>query len=123
MADDTGKPLRIDPEKRKKSAAKPSVKIERATKRADQKRQSRHQYHGFQSMAKFTDERVPPTYLIDGILQRGFLYTVTGATGHGKTTVCLEMAQAISSGTFFGEAEVMDSGSVVEMTSQRLVTR
>ena len=109
---------RFDPAKLRKDAHKPSPQINRATKKAERKQAARHRYHGFHTMAKFIEDRVPPSYLIDGILQRGFLYTVTGATGHGKTTVCLEMAQAISSGTFFGEAEVMDKGSVAFLAGE-----
>ena len=38
----------------------------------------------------------PPAYLIDGILQRGYLYSLTARTGHGKTAVAMYMAQAIA---------------------------
>jgi AAA domain len=31
----------------------------------------------------------PPQYEIDGLLQRGRIYSVTAPTGHGKTAVCL----------------------------------
>lgn len=39
----------------------------------------------------------PPDYLIDGILQRRFVYSLTGQTGHAKTAVALLIAQLISS--------------------------
>jgi hypothetical protein len=40
----------------------------------------------------------PPAYLIDGVLQRGYLYSLTARTGHGKTAVALYVAQAIDRG-------------------------
>lgn len=106
----------FDPAQMRKQTA--SAAVARATTKASARRAERHKYIGFQSMAKFVEDRVPPSYLIDGILQRGFLYTVTGATGHGKTTVCLEMAQAIGTGTSFGQAECMDKGTVAFLAGE-----
>jgi hypothetical protein len=40
---------------------------------------------------------VPPDYLIDSIIQRRFVYSVTGQTGHAKTAVALLIAELISS--------------------------
>ena len=40
----------------------------------------------------------PPAYLIDGILQRGYLYSLTARTGHGKTAVALYIAQCTPGG-------------------------
>ena len=40
----------------------------------------------------------PPAYLIDGMLQRGYLYALTARTGHGKTAVSLYVAQCIARG-------------------------
>jgi hypothetical protein len=34
----------------------------------------------------------PPQYEIDGLLRRGFVYSLTGGTGHGKTAVALCLA-------------------------------
>jgi AAA domain len=39
----------------------------------------------------------PPDYLIDGILQRRFIYSLTGQMGHAKTAVALLIAQLVSS--------------------------
>ena len=47
-----------------------------------------------QFIAGFT----PPAYLIDGILQRGYLYSLTARTGHGKTAVAMYIAQCIARG-------------------------
>ena len=48
--------------------------------------------HLIQSSGEFVSEFVPPDYLIDGWLQRRFVYSITGMTGHGKTTVMLFIA-------------------------------
>ena len=41
---------------------------------------------------------MPPDYLINGILQRRFIYAITGRTGEGKTTVCLRIAAHVAEG-------------------------
>jgi hypothetical protein len=38
----------------------------------------------------------PPDWLIDGILQRRFVYSLTGQTGHAKTAVALLLAELIA---------------------------
>jgi hypothetical protein len=40
---------------------------------------------------------IPPDYLIDGVLQRGFIYAITGQTGHAKTAVALLITELVSS--------------------------
>ena len=47
-----------------------------------------------QFVAGFT----PPSYLIDGIVQRGYLYSLTARTNHGKTAVAMYVAQAVARG-------------------------
>ena len=44
---------------------------------------------------------VPPDYLVHGLIQEGFLYSLTGATGSGKTSVTLRMAASIALGKDF----------------------
>ena len=39
----------------------------------------------------------PPNFLIDDILQTGFIYALTGQTGHAKTAVALLLARLVSS--------------------------
>ena len=39
----------------------------------------------------------PPDYLVDDILQKGFLYSLTGLTGHFKTAIALLIAQLVAS--------------------------
>jgi hypothetical protein len=45
---------------------------------------------------QFIDGFTPPAYLIDGILQRGYLYSLTARTGHGKTAVAMYVAQCVA---------------------------
>jgi hypothetical protein len=51
-----------------------------------------------QTSAEFLAGFTPPAYLVDGVIQRGYLYSLTARTGHGKTAVALYMAQAIARG-------------------------
>jgi RecA-family ATPase len=39
---------------------------------------------------------VPPDYLVHGILHRGFLYSLTGRTGSGKTAVMLRLSAMVA---------------------------
>lgn len=43
-----------------------------------------------------------PDYLVKGMLQRGYLYALTGQTGHGKTAVALRLSLAVAQGGRFG---------------------
>ncbi len=56
-----------------------------------------------QSSARFVAGFLPPDYLIDGILQRRFLYSLTGKTGAGKTAVALFMAASVGLGRPIGD--------------------
>src|SRR6202022_1246660 len=59
-----------------------------------------------QSSAEFTRGFVPPDYLIDGILQRRFCYSITGKTGSGKTAVVLLASAHVGIGGSIGNIEV-----------------
>lgn len=48
---------------------------------------------------------VPPDYLVDGILQGTFLYSLTGQTGSGKTAVALLLAACVANGAEFAGRE------------------
>jgi hypothetical protein len=50
---------------------------------------------------QFVADFVPPDYIIDGLLQEGFLYSLTGATGAGKTAITLRLAAATALGVVF----------------------
>jgi hypothetical protein len=49
----------------------------------------------------FLDRSTQPQYLIEPIIQRGSLYTLTGLTSAGKTAILLTMALAVASGRSF----------------------
>jgi hypothetical protein len=54
------------------------------------------------SSAEFVKGFVPPDYVIDGIIQRGFLYSLTARTGDGKTALALLLAACVDLGVPFG---------------------
>jgi hypothetical protein len=71
------------------------------------------------SKADFTKHLAKPKYTVDGLMQRGFVYSLTGATGAGKTAIALLLIQAISSTGHrkFGPHEV-DKGTVVYFSGE-----
>lgn len=60
----------------------------------------------------FTAGFTPPDYLIDGIIQRRYLYSLTGATGAGKTAIALLLAAHVAMGEELGDIEV-EKGKVL----------
>lgn len=62
--------------------------------------------------AQFVAGFVPPDYTIDGLLQRRFLYSFTGPTGHGKTSIVLRLAAHKAEGWTLTGRE-MDAGAVL----------
>ncbi len=62
--------------------------------------------HLIQPSGEFVSGFVPPDYLIDGWLQRRFVYSITGMTGHGKTTIMLYIAACAALGTKIDNREV-----------------
>jgi hypothetical protein len=48
------------------------------------------------SQAEFILGFIPPDYLVEGILQRRFIYALTGQTGHAKTAVALHLAERVA---------------------------
>jgi hypothetical protein len=61
-------------------------------------RQCRHHHCSFSPTTEFITNFIPPNYLIDGLLQRRFVYSMTGPTGEGKTSVALFLALLIDRG-------------------------
>ena len=49
------------------------------------------------SMREFVKMFRPPDFLIEGMLQRRFVYALTGQTGHAKSAVALYLAELIAS--------------------------
>lgn len=70
-----------------------------------------------QTAADFTADFVAPEYIIDGIVQRGRVYTLTAPTGSGKTAAMLYASVAIATGMQFCCHEV-ESGDVLFMAGE-----
>ncbi len=51
-----------------------------------------------QSAAEFTADFIAPEYVVEGVIQRGRLYTLTAPTGHGKTSAMIYIASHIATG-------------------------
>ena len=61
------------------------------------------------TLREFLAQYDPPHYLVDGVLQRGSLYSLTGKTGAGKTGVAARLAVLVANpvgGQKFGPYEV-----------------
>jgi hypothetical protein len=54
---------------------------------------------------EFTSSFIPPDYLVDGILQRRFIYALTAKTGDGKTAWGLLLAYCVATGMPLGQHE------------------
>lgn len=54
---------------------------------------------------QFVTDFVPPDYIVDGLLQEGFLYSLTGSTGAGKTAITLRLAASTALGVLFAGRE------------------
>jgi hypothetical protein len=50
------------------------------------------------SSSQFVENFVPPDYLLDGIMQRRFVYSMTGLTGAGKTAIALRFTAHVALG-------------------------
>lgn len=70
-----------------------------------------------QTAADFTADFVAPEYIIDGIVQRGRIYTLTAPTGSGKTAAMLYASVAIATGMQFCCHEV-EEGDVLFMAGE-----
>ena len=65
-----------------------------------------------QSSAEFVANYTPPDYLVDGLIQRRYVYSLTAPTGDGKTCVVLLLALLCALGKSLGSREV-DKGRVL----------
>jgi hypothetical protein len=54
--------------------------------------------HLIETSAEFAANFVPPDYLIDGLIQTRFVYSMTGATGAGKTCVAMRWGAHVALG-------------------------
>jgi hypothetical protein len=62
--------------------------------------------------AEFVQGFVPPEYLIDGVLQRRFCYSITAQTGVGKTAIAMLLSSHVEAGRALNGLEVA-KGSVL----------
>jgi hypothetical protein len=72
------------------------------------------------TLAEFLADFAPPDYLVDGLLQRRFLYSLTGKTGHGKTAVAVLLAATVAlrtGGQRFGPHAV-EHGRVIYIAAE-----
>jgi RecA-family ATPase len=58
------------------------------------------------SSAQFNAQWKPPEYLLDGILQKHYLYALTAPTGVGKTTWLLLLAALVALGLPMGKHKI-----------------
>jgi hypothetical protein len=65
-----------------------------------------------QTSAQFVAGFVPPDYLIDGLLQRRYVYSFTGPTGSGKTAIALLIAAHVATGEPLA-GQVVERGRVL----------
>jgi hypothetical protein len=59
-----------------------------------------------QSSGEFVKDFTPPDYLMDGLLQRHFIYSLTGPTGAGKTAIVLRLAMHVALGLSLDDKEI-----------------
>ena len=69
------------------------------------------------SSAQFVAGFVPPDYLVDGLLQRRFVYSFTGLTNAGKTNFTLRLAICVDQGRPLGSMPV-EKGRVLYLAGE-----
>lgn len=63
--------------------------------------------HLFKSSPEFTANYVPAEYLIEPLVQRGYCYSFTAPTGHGKTAIAMNLAACVGLGRKFAGCETL----------------
>jgi hypothetical protein len=69
------------------------------------------------SAVEFVSAFTPPNYVIDGMVQRGYLYSLTARTGHGKTAVTTYLSQAVARGLAIAGRQV-ERGAVLFLAGE-----
>lgn len=69
------------------------------------------------SSEDFVSDMEPLEYLIDGILPRGVVYSLTGHAGHGKTTLALQFALSVATGSDFHD-KATSAGQVLILAGE-----
>jgi AAA domain len=72
------------------------------------------------SSTEFVADFVAPSYLLDGILQKHFVYTLTAATGVGKTAIAIRLAAHVALGRKLGDRDV-ERGRVLYFAAENYV--
>lgn len=67
--------------------------------------------------ADFIAGFIPPDYLIDGLVQRRFVYSLTAPTGTGKTAVALLLCAFVALGRSIGEYQ-LEQGRVLYLAGE-----
>jgi len=70
-----------------------------------------------QTLVEFTADFVAPEWIVDGVMQRGRLYTCTAPTGHAKTAFWLYASAQISAGGMVCGREC-EQGDVIYMAGE-----
>jgi AAA domain len=70
-----------------------------------------------QTSAEFVANFVPPDYLIDGLIQRRFIYSMTAPTNAGKTSIVLRLALHVGLGMKLGDREI-EQGKVLYLAGE-----
>jgi len=80
--------------------------ISQAFDRAKAAPKNKPDLHLVETSSTFAAQFMQLDYLVDGILQRRFLYAFTGKTGSGKTAIALLIAASVALGRKIGDIEV-----------------
>jgi hypothetical protein len=62
---------------------------------------------GARALGDCIDELESPSYIVDDIFQRGWLYTVTAPPGAGKTAIAVNLAACVATGAAFAGHETV----------------
>src|SRR3974377_1787753 len=62
------------------------------------------------NLATMLKNYVAPDYLIKDLFKRGYVYSLTGLTGSGKTVVALYVAMQVARNANIGDRTVMGGG-------------
>lgn len=63
--------------------------------------------HLFKSSPEFTANYTPAEYLVEPLVQRGYCYSFTAPTGHGKTAIAMNLAACVGLGRKFAGCETL----------------
>jgi hypothetical protein len=68
--------------------------------------QAKSEVDDFLSSGAFVRSFIPPDYVVEGVLVRGYLYSLTARTGHGKTGLLMHLTEMVARGGRLGPHEV-----------------